>query len=92
LRAVTVSGRTYIPGHEIERIINGEPAETKPASDNKNISSGEGAGINGNGLETENAKTPKERLAEILDGYGEFLARESSQLQCNGHATSHITH
>lgn len=38
VRSVTVSARTYIPQGEIERIVNGEPVQTKPESQNEVLS------------------------------------------------------
>jgi hypothetical protein len=77
VRSVKAFSRTYIPQREIDRIVNGEPSQiSAPKPDTANPVSGESTKAceteqNGAGLA---AKSPKERLDDLLEGYADFLA------------------
>lgn len=77
VRSVKTFSRTYIPQREIDRIVNGEPCQiSAPKPDTANSVSGESTKAseteqNGAGL---TAKSPGERLDDLLKGYVDFLA------------------
>jgi hypothetical protein len=76
---VHVGPRVYIPKTEIERIVNGEPAQTKPQPQNENSSSGKNREEHGK-CEREHfqaAKSPKERLDEILYWCADYISDQS---------------
>ena len=77
VRSVRVGPRVYIPKTEIERIVNGEPAQTKPQPHNENSSSGKNLEEHGKCEHFQAAKSPKERLDEILYGCADPFSDQS---------------
>ena len=76
IRAVKIGPRSYIPSAEIGRLLDAPTEQTELKPDTANSVSGDST----KACETEQndadltAKTPKERLDEILAGYADFVA------------------
>jgi hypothetical protein len=77
VRSVHVGPRVYISKTEIERIVNGEPAQTKPQPRNEISSSGKGMENVSTNEHVRVAKSPKERLDEILYRCADFFSDQS---------------
>jgi hypothetical protein len=77
VRSVRVGPRVYIPKAEIERIVNGEPAQTKRQPHNENSSSGKNREEHGKCEHFQTAKSPKERLDEILYVCADYISDQS---------------
>jgi excisionase family DNA binding protein len=83
IKAVKIGPRMFIPQNEIDRLMGISPGQTSaPKPETANSVSGDStkAGETEQNGADLTAKSPKERLDEILEGYADFLQRSEDSM------------